>query len=84
VPVCDYALLQVSVINPTGVEVDAKLWLTTQAVPTVVDLIEHTAKLAPMGGRAEYESLVASAGEKLFVQADEGCIIRVSSIEKLS
>lgn len=84
VPVCDYALLQISLMNPTAAEVNGKLWLTQQAVPTAVDTIEPAVVLAANGGRASYESCVASQGEKLFVQAPAGCVVRVTSIEKLA
>jgi len=81
VPDCEYAIMSITFINDTSEEVSPSLWLTTQSAATKVDKIEGVVKVVA-GGRAEYECVNCSAGEKLYVQAASGCVVRASTIEK--
>lgn len=82
VPGTTYSMVNILVINPTAGQVDVRLFASNQAAPTPVDTIEHRAVLAENGGRVEYSCVNCSAGEKLFIQAPAGLIVRVTSVDE--
>ena len=77
-----YSLANVLIINPTGQPVECRLFATDQLNPSLVDLIEHRVVLVANGGRAEYSCGTMSPGEKLFIEAPQGLVVRVTSIDE--
>lgn len=77
-----YSLVNILLVNTTGDEVQAKIYATTQSAPTEVDLLEHRVVLAANGGRVEYSCGCMSPGEKIFVNAPQGVVCRVTSVDE--
>lgn len=77
-----YSLANVLIINPTNSPVECKLYATDQLNPSLVDLIEHRVVLVANGGRAEYSCGTMSPGEKIFIEAPAGLVVRVTSIDE--
>ena len=77
-----YSLVNVLVINPTAAPIEAKLYATNQMNPTLVDLLDHRVVLVANGGRAEYSCGTMSPGEKIFIEAPAGLVVRVTSIDE--
>lgn len=80
VPECDYGLINVMVLNPTVSDSPVKLWLSTQATPSEVDLIESDTILVARGGKLELSCVTVSQGEVLYIEASAGLVVRVTSI----
>lgn len=77
-----YSLVNVLVINPTGQPAEGRLFATDQLNPTLVDLLDHRVQLVANGGRVEYSCGTMSPGEKLFIEAPAGLVVRVTSIDE--
>ncbi len=77
-----YSLVNVLVINPTNAPIEGRLYATNQLNPSLVDLIDHRVVLVANGGRAEYSCGTMSPGEKLFIEAPAGLVVRVTSIDE--
>lgn len=77
-----YSLVNVLIINPSSEPAEAKLYATDQLNPSLVDLMDHRVVLVANGGRAEYSCGTMSPGEKIFVEAPAGLVVRVTSIDE--
>lgn len=77
-----YAMLNVLAVNRQGTEAPLEVWLSTEATPGDVDLVEPGARLPASGGSYEMVGRVVSAGERVFVRALAGVVIRLETIEE--
>lgn len=77
-----YSLVNVLVINPTNAAIEGRLYATFQNVPSLVDELDHRVVLVANGGRAEYSCGTMSPGEKIFIEAPAGLVVRVTSIDE--
>lgn len=76
------SLVDIMVVNPTASEVTVQAYITNQVQPTTIDLIDFAAKLEANGGRVEYNCVNCSAGEKIFINAPAGLVVRVTNIDE--
>ena len=80
VPSCDYASVGVSISNTTGSAATFKLYLSPGTSVSNVDRIGPDIEIPP-GGSADVECIIASAGEKIYVNSTvAGAAIRASVI----
>lgn len=77
-----YSLVTVMVTNPTGAEAEIRLYVTQNATPAQVDLVDSRSVLPANGGRIDFECLNCSPNEKIFIHAPAGLVVRVTSIDE--
>lgn len=82
VPQSKYATVSILVVNPTADDAEIELYISTQSQPGTIDMIDFKPKLAKAGGRCEYECVICSQGEKIFIKAPAGLVVRITSIEE--
>lgn len=77
------SLLDITIINPTeGDAPGIMIWATFNNVPVQVDLLDFGANLVAAGGKLVLENVNCAPGEKIFVQAPAGMVVRVTSIDE--
>lgn len=81
VPGTGYAAINVLLRNRTASAADALIWIGTGATPSDVDEVDEIDDLPAKGGY-EMTARVCSGGEKVFVRATAGVVIRVEFIEE--
>lgn len=77
------SLLDITIINPT--ESDAPgvmVWATFNNAPVQVDLLDFGANLVSAGGKLVLENVNCTPGEKIFVQAPAGMVVRITSVDE--
>lgn len=82
IPGMTYSSVNIRVANPLNVDKPVTIWATIQNSPSVVDLIEPGFILEANGGRFEQSCMIMTAGEKIFVQADAGLVVRVETVDE--
>ena len=76
-----FSSVNILVSNPTGVSGSLQVWIGTGITPAMADRVEPGAIVAAKG---RYEDLgrICSGGEKLFVQAPAGWVIRAEAVDE--
>lgn len=77
----EYAAVHVRAANPNEVDAALTVWVSLSETPAQVDLIEPNAIIPPAGRYAD-ECGVLGPGEKIFVQAPAGVVVRIEYIHE--
>lgn len=77
-----FALTTVRACNPTSADINLTIWVTSNAMPSQVDLIEPSVVIEP-DGRYEALGLTMSAGEFVFVKSStSGLVMRMETVDE--
>lgn len=82
VPECPFASVHIQAVNPTASDLGITLWAGVGASPNPVDLLEYDVPVPANGGRYSNDCVIMSAGEKIFVKAPAGLVVRLSSVDE--
>lgn len=77
-----YAMLNILAVNRQGTEAPLEIWLSSNATPADVDLVEPGARIPSSGGSYEMVGRVVSAGERVFIRSLSGVVVRLETIEE--
>jgi len=82
IPQTPFSSVNVRIVNPTANDVEVKVWGSLSNSPSNIDLLEYNAVVPANGGRYESNCLIMSPGEKIFVQAQAGLVVRVETVDE--
>lgn len=78
----NYASVNILVINPNPTDGLVTAYATTSPSASAVDKIMHERVMAANGGQIEIACRIMSGGEKIYVKAPVGCIVRIELVEE--
>lgn len=78
-----YSSVNILVINPKNdADVNVRAYATFQDSPTLVDTIDYRAVLVREGGRVNLSCEIMSPGERIFIDAPAGLVVRLTSVDE--